>query len=147
MKRVKLLILSISLLTCGLGTIYGIIFYQLPNTPMFSYWNVAGYDPGDPIILTKGEDKEMYIAAVAPFDIKEFNVKANIVFSGIQIEFPIDYKLEILNTPIPEGTELQCRINFPVLKSFPSTDGMLVLTFYGQEGKVIAGGAATFSIR
>ena len=70
MKRVKLLILSISLLTCGLGTIYGIIFYQLPNTPMFSYWNVAGYDPGDPIILTKGEDKEMYIAAISPLDIK-----------------------------------------------------------------------------
>lgn len=26
---------------------------------MFSYWNVAGYDPGDPIILNKGEDKEL----------------------------------------------------------------------------------------
>jgi len=38
---------------------------------MFSYWNVAGYDPGDPIRLSKDEFKEMYIAADAPFDITE----------------------------------------------------------------------------
>ena len=64
---------------------------------MFSYWNVAGYDPGDPIRLSKDEFKEMYIAEDAPFDITEFKVKANIRMYGVDVEYPLPetwYKLD-----------------------------------------------------
>ena len=39
---------------------------------MFSYWNVAGYDPGDPIRLSK-----------------EFKVKAKIRMYGVDVEYPL----------------------------------------------------------
>ena len=116
---------------------------------MFSYWNVAGYDPGDPIILHKGQNKEMYIAAVAPVNIQKFQIKVNMIFNGIQVEYPIpedSYDITNTNLPIHEGEEFQCRLDFPVLSSFPLGDGMLVLTFYGQDNLVIAGGAAKFPI-
>ena len=64
---------------------------------MFSYWNIAGYDPGDPIRLSKDEFKEMYIAADAPFDITEFKVKAKIRMNGVDVEYPLPetwYKLD-----------------------------------------------------
>ena len=149
MKRIKLFVLATLVLVSSLGVTYGIIFYQVGNKPMFSYWNVAGDDPGDPIILHKNRDKEMYIAADAPFDITEFHVEATVVFSGIQLTYPLPdecYYIIYNELPILMGDEIQCRLYLSTPPYPASGDGMLVLTFYGQNNSVIASGATKFTI-